>query len=129
MLGHPDFHEMKDVIRRKRTSRSHHPLMSVEGLIPKWKLSAQNYPQIATAPAGDESTSSMGAALLLRQWYLSTAPQNKSFCRGLHLQLVTQLQSVTWHLHMQRCFSFYQFNIQMFVFVLPTYQQKYFSAC
>lgn len=30
-----------------------------------------------------DNTSSLGAAVVLRQWHLSTAPQNKSFCRGL----------------------------------------------
>lgn len=85
MLGHSDFREMKGVVPRKWTGQSHHPLKSAEGVIPKWKMSMQNCPRIAIAPAGDESMSSRGAAGLLRQWYLSTAPQNKFFCRGLSL--------------------------------------------
>lgn len=85
MLGPSDFQEMKGVLRRKCTSRSHHPLMSAEGIIPAWKMSTQNHPQITVAPAGDERASSTGAALLLRQWCLTPAPQNKSFCRGLSL--------------------------------------------
>lgn len=48
-------------------------------------MPTKNYSQTAVAPAGDENTSSIGAAILLRQWYLSPAPQNKSFCRGLLL--------------------------------------------
>lgn len=41
-------------------------------------MSTQNYSQTAITPAGDESISSIGAAILLRQWYLSPA-----FYRGL----------------------------------------------